>query len=348
MRNGPHGQRYELVRPDHTRVVGLGPHRGYVERPLASRPGYVSRTYVVGGHSYARVYRTSRYRSVVYYNYVPAFYFQPLYYGWVVQPWPAPIAFDWGWGADPWYGFYGPYFAFAPFYPNASLWLTDYLLAANLRAAYENQAAADPSDQSLASPAAQNTPATLTPAVRQAIADEVRQQVEAERTAAAQPFASLPDLPRPADDRPPPALDPKFRTFVVSQDLELDVGGQTCMLTPGDIVVRASNNLVEQTKVPVTVLSSKPGDCPASSSGLLEVADLQEMYNDFREKVRDGLKTLADNQGKGGVPAGPAANPREVMPELSGPDLFAESELAKQQQAALQAATEVQQDAAGT
>ena len=42
---GPRGERTVItVRPDRTRVVSYGPRYGYYERPLGSRPGYVSRT----------------------------------------------------------------------------------------------------------------------------------------------------------------------------------------------------------------------------------------------------------------------------------------------------------------
>lgn len=41
---------------------------------------------------------------------------------------------------------------------------------------------------------------------------------------------------------------------------------------------------VEQSKVPVMVVSSKPGSCPVNFNiGLVEIADLQEMHNDLRE-----------------------------------------------------------------
>lgn len=345
VRNRVYGQRYEVVRPDHVRVVGYDVRRGFVERPVASRPGYVSRTYVVGRRSYAHVYRTYAYRNAVYYNYVPAYRFQPNYYGWVLDPWTSPVAYAWAWGMDPWVGFFGPYFAPEPAYSTASLWLTDYVLAEDLRLAYENRAdAADPSQAASPPTVAEDraTP-TLNSTLKMAIAEEVQQEVQVERAAAAQPYASLPDLPRPADDRPPPALDPKIRTFVVSQDLELDVNGQACRLTPGDVIARTSETPVEQTKVPVKVLSSKRGNCPANSStGLVEIADLQEMYNDFRERIDAGLKTLAEKQGTSGLPAGPAANPREIAAGTAVADLYAESEILKQQQAASQAGAEIQ------
>jgi hypothetical protein len=350
VRNRAYGQRYEVVRPDHARVVGYGPRRGFVERPVPSRPGYVSRTYVVGKRSYTHVYRTATYRNVVYYNYVPAYSYQPGYYQWLLDSWTPPPAFNWG--ADP--GAFGPYFAPEPTYPDASLWLTDDLLAEDLKDASENRP--DAADSSPAPPRPTDTAGgappvapSATPSVtlemKKALAEEVRQEIEAEQAAAAEPASSTSGSPR-ADNQPPPALDPKIRTFVVSQDIELEGSGPACPLTSGDIIVRTSDTPVEQTKVPVTVLSSKRGDCPASSTtGLVEIAELQEMYNDFRERIDSGLKTLAEKQGTGGLPAGPAASPREVPAGTAVPDLYAESELTRQQQGATQTAAELQQEA---
>ena len=74
-----HGLRGErqivTVRPDHSRVVSMGPHRGYVERPYLTRNGrtYVQRTYWAGGRPYARVYRTQYFHGVPYYGYVPPY-----------------------------------------------------------------------------------------------------------------------------------------------------------------------------------------------------------------------------------------------------------------------------------
>ncbi len=341
--------RYEVARPDHTRFVGVGAHRSYMERPVANRPGYVSRTYVVGKQTYARVYQRAVYQNVAYYRYVPGFYFNPNYYGWIVDPWASPMSYAWDWYGDNWYNFWNSYFSPYPTYPDASLWLTDYTLAQNLQQAYDNQTAAGPDDQPpAAAPTADNAqPRLITPAIKQALADEIRQQVEAERAAAAQPAAAT-AVPPPPKDQPPPALDPKIRTFVVSQPVELDGAGNGCPLTPGDVIVRAGDTPVEQTKVSVMVISSKPGSCAVSTTGLLQVAELQEMYNDFRERIDDGLKLLADKQGKNGVPAGPAAETRPVAAGTAVPDLYAETELTQQQQAANQAEREIEKAAAGS
>src|SRR5436853_7726288 len=64
-------------------------------------------------------------------------YYQPVYYGWAYNPWPAPAYYRWGYYNDPWYGNYNYYYQPYPAYPSASPWLTDYILSENLRAAYE-------------------------------------------------------------------------------------------------------------------------------------------------------------------------------------------------------------------
>ena len=91
------------------------------------------------GHRYARVYRGYDYHGRHYYGYVHDRYYHPGYYGWAYHPWGrvyyGPAA--WGWGGAPWYGFYGAYFTPYPVYASPAFWLTDYLIAANLQAAYQ-------------------------------------------------------------------------------------------------------------------------------------------------------------------------------------------------------------------
>ncbi len=341
-----YGRRYEFVRPDHARVIGYGPRRGFVERPIAARPGYVTRTYVAGRRTYAAVYRRATYRNMAYYRYVPARYYGPAYYTWATNPWASPAAYNWS--PDDCSNFFAKYFTPDATYPSAAQWLTDNTLGENLKDAYEDRAQGEDAPAPPPAQAAQNTPPAVTPTLKRAIAEEVQQVVEAEQAAAAEPEPSAPSTARAAADELPPALDPKFRTFVVSQNVELDFAGQSCPLTPGDIIVRTSETPVEQTKVPVMVASSKPGSCPASSNtALMEIAELQEMYNAFREKVGSGLQTLAEKQGKGGIPPAPPPNPHEVVVGTAVPDLYAESEVQSQQQAALRTETEIEQDAAG-
>jgi len=303
---GPGGGRIvETGRPG-ARVVSYGPHRGFVERTV--RPGYISRTYVVGGRSYVRVYHEYRYRGVVYYHYVPAVYYGPAFYGWVARPW-APVPYFWGNGiTTPWFGFYAGYFVPAPVYASPDQWLTDYLLAENLRLAYDNQQGGN-GGQAPPPPAQSDQPTAATvDQLKPLIAEEVRQQLAAERAAAAQP-TSNPQQPAPGTEQLPPAFNQKF--FVVSSNLDVVVAAQTCVLTPGDILQRTGKEPMPDGSVAVEVESSKPGECPRDSATAVQLADLQEMHNQFREQIDSGLKMLAENQAKG-LPNGPAAAPRPV------------------------------------
>ena len=150
--------------------------------------------------AYAHVYRSYYYGGHPYYGYYPAYYDNPGFYGWAYNPWAAPVAWGWGWGGAPWYGFYGGYFAPYAVYPSAAFWLTDYLISANLQAAYAAQAEANAAQagggggDAGAAPAQDNGgggdqdasasnsgTVALTPEVKQAIAEEVKAQLAAEQ-----------------------------------------------------------------------------------------------------------------------------------------------------------------------
>jgi hypothetical protein len=331
---GVRGDRHiEVVRPGGERVVAVG-RQGFVERPL--RPGFVARTYVARGLPTAYVYRTYSYHGVAYYRYVPRVQYAPAFYQWAYQPWPAPVAYNWGWGPAPW--FYEGYFVPSPGYANAGLWLTDYLLAENLRLAYDNQSAPDDDLTSLVTPPASPGDSTLTPAVKLMIAEQVRQQIQEEQDAASQPVRPQP---------PPSALDPNQRTFVISATLDVTTdNGMSCELTGGDIIFR-TGELQGDGKVGVTVLNSKPGDCDPNSVTAVELAALQEMQNQFREQIAAGMEKLSSNQGKGNLPAGPVANPTQVPDGQAPPAANAQSLLTQFNQEADQAETEIKQAVSG-
>ena len=192
-----HGERHFVAVHDGGRVVGYGRGRGFIERRYVVRGPrvYVQRTYIFGGRSYAVAYRSYRYRGFVYYHYAPAYYYHPVFYGWAYHPWGRPVYYRWGWYNDPWYPAYGYYFRPYPVYPSAALWLTDFLLAENLRLAYEARAnARAAAEEQYAAPEQFSSPqpapdgqAALSPEVKQLIADEVQRQLEEERAAASQP-----------------------------------------------------------------------------------------------------------------------------------------------------------------
>src|SRR5467141_2081311 len=353
-----------------SRVVTAGPNRSFVEHRF-ERGGseYVRRTYVYEGRTNVTVYRTYYYNNVAYYHYVPAYYYAPVYYGWAYNPWPAPVYYTWGWYGDPWYRPYGYYFSPYPVYPSAAFWLTDYLIAENLQAAYRAQAdananaAAANADEAAANAnaaaaaaqrGAQSGAVTLTPEVKQMIAEEVKAQLAAEQASAAQNGAasgtptSVPAQPAGNPEQVPPALDPNLRVFIVTASLDVTANGQPCSLSPGDVLRRMDNAPDSDNTVGVMVLSSKKSDCGMDSSPRLQVADLQEMHNHFREQLDNGLKTLADNKGKKGIPSGPAAGGRKNADGTAAPDLTAATDLQKQKQDADQTEKEVQQAASST
>ena len=125
------------ARGEHITMVNTGPNRGYVDHTF-TRNGqpYMRRTYVAGGHSYAVMYRGYYYGGRPYFAYVPGYYYAPGFYGWAYAPWGVPVAFAWGWGGAPWYGYSGYYFSPYAVYPGPAFWLTDYVVAENLQAAY--------------------------------------------------------------------------------------------------------------------------------------------------------------------------------------------------------------------
>ena len=216
------------------------------------------------------------------------------------------------------------------------------LLGVRHVASYEAQAANAAAANAAA--AAGNVPPqtaqniALTPEIKQAIAEEVKRQLDAERAAAANPGQSA----APTAGQAPAALDPAVRVFVVSSALDVTAGSQGCSLTAGDIITRIDDAPDANQNVSVLVTTSKRRDCPSGQKVAVSVQDLQEMHNQFRQQIDAGLKTLADNQGKNGLPAAPdtRTSPGEV-PAPSPDDV--QAELQKQQADANQTETDVKQ-----
>jgi hypothetical protein len=342
------GRRIETVRPGGGRVVSVAHGRGFVERPLVARRGFVQRTYFVHGRSTVRIYRSYSYHGIYYHRFVPGYYYGPRFYGWAYNPWPGPVVYGWGWGAEPW--FYGGYFAPAPFYPSASFWLTDYLLAENLQAAYEARQEANSGDAGQAAPPPDATGSNasgqvaLTPQVRQAIAEEVQRQLDAERAAASNPQQVNSNT---TDEQAPPALNPANRTFVVSASLDVEDVDKPCELTPGDVVSRVDDNPDGNSSVRVAVIASKSADCKLGAMPKVLVSDLQEMQNDLHARMDSGLKTLASNQGKNGIPPAPDSTPIVNKDGSGVADSDVATQLQQQQADADQTEKEVKQAGQG-
>jgi hypothetical protein len=341
------GGRIEVHRPDHVVVVTNSRGHGYIQRPFAYRGHeYVNRTYYVRGVAYTRYYRPYTYRGIVLHGYVPVRYYSPGFYGWVYNPWAAPVYYRWGWGGTPWFGFYGGYFAPAPYYPTPALWLTDYLISQQLMAAYQEQ-----QQGNAAAMQAQNYAGSqMTPEMKQAIAVEVQRQLALENQEGQ--MAARREMADPASSGIPRLLsDNKPHVFVVSYNLDVtDSAGQACGLSRGDVLQLMQPPPPDATAAWVQVMASKGRGCPPSATVSVALADLQDMNNQMRETLNQGMSELHAHAGQNGLPVMPAqaaAQPvaapfAEVAPP---PDSNVAAELTQQAQEADRVEREVLNEA---
>jgi len=308
-------RRVSAERPDHSRVVAERGRPGYVQRPYGFRGhDYGRRAYFYHGHAYNRFYRGYGYHGVFLDVYAPGFYFAPAFYGWAYNPWVAPVAFGWGWGAAPWYGFYGGYFAPSPVYATPAEWLTDYVVSTSLQAAYAAQQEAH--TEALQAAASGGQP-MLTPDVKAQIAAEVRAQIALENAEAQQ---------NAAQQEPDPAsssvnrmfLDGKPHVFVANAALDVvDTSGNECAISDGDVLHLAVPPDANSTDAQLTVLASKGGrECPRAVTVTVAVKDLQEMENGLRESVDQGLQEMQTKAGTGGLPVAPPSTMAKPVPAL--------------------------------
>jgi hypothetical protein len=258
---------------------------------------YARRSYYYHGRYYNNYYGRYGYHGLYLNPYFPSYYYGAAFYGWAYNPWAAPIAYGWGWGGNPWFGYYGAFFTPYPVYASPSLWLTDYIIANSLQAAYQAQAAA------------LSNPAPLSPEVKDLIANEVKQQIALEnnesKTAAqsgGEPDAASSSIARMLTDGKP-------HIFVAGHDLDVvDAGGTECALSEGDAIQLAGQTAPDAQAATLAVLASKGGkECPKGDTVSVGLTDLQDMQNHMRETIDQGMKELQAKQGQGGLPAAPAS-----------------------------------------
>jgi hypothetical protein len=353
---GLHGGRTVVSTRNGARIVTTGAHGGFVQRAYFARGGrtYVSRTYVVGGRTYVNVYRSYGYGGYCcYYGWAPAYYWHPGYYGWAYNPWAAPVYYGWGWGGAPWYGYYGAYWAPYPVYPSAAFWLTDWIIAANLQAAYAAQAEANaelsplaPDLELVASlgpvPVPDDAKVTMSKEVKDQLAEEIKAQLAADQADAGK-SGNASSGGQAASNEPLPALDPKRPIFVVNDEVSTTADGDECSLTNGDILSRESTTPDADKNVQVKVLASKKTDCAVGKEVAVSLDDLQEMRNHFREQLSGGMDELSKKQGTGGLPKAPDTGKQDGEVPAPAADASAAKTLQDQQSAADQAETEAKQ-----
>jgi len=342
-RNLSGNRRVVVERSDHSRIVAERGGRGYVQRPyMFHGHEYARRSYYYNGRYYNRYYGRYYYHGAWMNPYYPGYYYGPAFYGWAYNPWAVPIAYGWGWGGNPWYGYYGAYFTPYPVYASPALWLTDYFIAASLQAAYQAQ---------VAQAAAMSNPAPLTPETKQLIADEVRSQIALEnaesKTAGqgAEPDAASSSIQRALTDG-------KQHVFVAGHDLDVvDAGGNECALSEGDAVQLTGQTAPDAQAATLAVLASKGGkECPRGDTVQVALTDLQDMQNHMRETIDAGMQELQKKQGQGGLPAAPAAArvaPVESAMASAAPPPPPESEVKAEINQQSQEADKVEAEAGG-
>ena len=336
VRHGVGGGRTVIrERADHSRVVVYRGGRGYVQHPYAYRGhNYAYRSYYYNGHYYNRYYGNYYYHGVYVNPYYPAYYYPPAYYGWVYNPWVRPYPYAWGWAGNPWYGYYGAYFTPYPVYPSAAFWLTDYIIANSLQAAYDAQAAA------------MSNPAPLTPDVKALIADEVKRQIALEN-AESQGAAKNQDPDMASSSIQRLLSDGTAHVFVAGVDLDVvDSNGNECGLSEGDALQLNGQTAQDATAANLVVLASKGGrECSKGALVSVGFQDLQDMQNHMRETIGQGMQELQAKQGQGGLPAAPAAakaapTKTQLAADAPPPDQNVQAELQQENQEADQAEKE--------
>jgi hypothetical protein len=336
-------RRVSVERADHSRVFAERGGRGYVQHPyMYHGHEYGHRTYYDHGRYYDRYYNRYGYHGAFLEVYAPARYYPAGFYGWAYNPWAAPIAYSWGWGGSPWYGYYGAYFTPYPVYPSAAFWLTDYLIATSLQAAYAAQAA-DAQTQAVAA----SGPPVLTPEIKQMVSDEVQRQVALENSEA-QANAQQKDIDPASSGIARMLSDNQPHVFIAGSDLDLvDSSGQECAISQGDVLEVASAPAADATGATAVVLAGKGGkECNKGENVTVAFNDLQDMQNHMRETIDAGMSDLQSKQGKGGLPAAPpsaqgAPVAAAVAAAAPPPDTNAAAEITQQTQAADQAEQEV-------
>lgn len=347
-------RRVEVVRPGNRTVVTTSSGRyGYVQRTVVVRnTSYVQRTYYRSGASYTRVYRPYVYSGVALNVYTPAYYYRPAFYYWAYNPWPRPIVYSsWGWYRSPWYGFYGGYFAPYPVYAGPAYWLTDYMIAETLREAYEERMAADAAARTEAgsyyyqpqSNYAGDGQVALTPEVKQAIADEVSRQLEQEQ-AQAQATAQNADF----NQGPPPLLDNSPHVFLVSSPLEVSTSeGQVCAVTEGDVLQISGAPGPNSQSAEVVVLASKGQDCRKGALVAVQLQDLQEMQNQMRATVDQGMTELQAKQGRDGLPKLPGDAKGSPVQASFASNITPDNNVAQELSSVAQESSQAEQDTVG-
>lgn len=197
--------------------------------------------------------------------------------------------------------------------------------------------------------AASDTP--ITPEVKQAIAAEVQDQLSdrlgTEGANVADVATGSASTMAQAEQSDLAQIMKPGHVFVVSTPMDVStVSNQRCGLSPGDVLslveapdpsanrmsVVATDTGVAHTVLPVSslpvlnVVSGQKADCPAGTQVRVAPTLLEEMQNNFRARLDDGLQILASQHPKSDLPtAPPSATSTNLLADVSAeePDIAA-------------------------
>jgi hypothetical protein len=200
--------------------------------------------------------------------------------------------------------------------------------------------------------------APLTPEVKQAIAEEVKNQLALENAEATQVKtgqdvdAGSSGIGRLIQD----VGNGHPHIFVVGDSLDVTAAStqQECHLSEGDAVQMVTAPAADATAADLVVKSSKGGvECKPNTTVSVNVSDLQEMQNHMREQIDAGLKDMQSKAGSGGIPQAPAsAKAAPTQPQYAAiappPSPQDQSDLEAQNKEAAAAESEAQQGGAST
>ena len=323
--HAPSGVRHvEVVRPGGRFIVANATGRsGYIQRPLVSHGhAFVQRTFIRNGVVHASIYRPWSHGGREYHVYMPHHYYRPSFYSWVYAPWAVPVTYRWGWYSRPWYGYYGGYFTPYRTYASPSFWLADFVIAAMLESAYVAQNAS-----TSAPPVTYNSSTAMSPEAKEAIAQEVKRQMDQAKAEQAYDQGS-----NVASTPPPIFAENGPKVFLVSSSMMAYAGDQECPLAEGDVLQVTQTPLQDFEWADVKVLASRGSSCRRGSSLSVRTVDLQEMQNSLLASIDQGLAKLQSDQGRDGIPALPAQAMGTVKASYTDdiqPDANAQGELSQ-------------------
>jgi hypothetical protein len=275
------------------------------------------------------------------------------------------MAISFNWGPPVWGAYYGAYLTPYPSYPTADLWLTDYVVNANLQQAYAEQQAAngnppgyptaapsystaepdqaEPYPSNISPMSSNSRQQQLAPDVKTLISQQIHSRVAQLETVSATVSDSGGVPVGYSESTVPESLKPGNAAFLVSTDMQLEVADdQSCALTPADALFRASSTPDGDGKVQVIVVGTKEGDCELNTKGTLTVAALEEMNNQFDQQIDAGIEIVKAKSGSGGFPVAPATTMTKFqLASAQQPDKDADAMLQQNQVAGQQAETEL-------